>query len=637
MALFIVRPSRGSWIFFGLVALSALAARGYEHHERTVDRRDGPLAATAIELGRCVLGDVETITAERTAPDALAIWTHRTADRLRVLASAPQDGGWPNQCALIADRLAMRLSSQAGHSARTIELAHTVAYQLQNVGHDGTSLVNLADNDAFAEQLAALFMQVRTLSDRATEHWDRLPVPAAATDLAHPTVLDFERFRPVAPGWERMQIVGPDAVYFYARGSATTVRASFTNREFSGVALGVPVLDGWHGEALRVENNDGPMFVTPRGLEPARVTAFPTAMAHGSERFDAWEVASTSTTQALLSTDLGTVRLRTSPIEGALVWTPPVTIGPQESALVAVVAPEPEDTGERFRVSVLRPRIDDAWLEQYVVTLRPALPSPAAPSARPTVANAPATSPTGEHSVGVDALAGMTLEVGPPTMAASGVVMFGGRIATCASGSVRYLAIHADRNTSELSVLRIDGDEVTVTHAAANIPRERPWVFTCDVDRALIETDPSVPRRGVFLAEFPRFAGASLALLEPPLVGPSPRVEALALMTDAVVAVTSNHATLRTWRLPRGEREWAVQGLIGLLDQTSRPLRTVRHIDAVASGSVLALRIEGTETPIPPPPPPGTDENHPAPPPPPPVAYTALSYSTDNAVHFRYR
>ncbi len=564
MPLFTVRPSRGAWAFFALVALAAAGARGYDRRERTIARRDGPVAGDALNLARCVFGqDAVWLLDDTGLTDRQGVWSRRMADWLRDTATIPQAPNWPARCAPLAEHLATRLDATPAAPERSASVARTVASDLQSLTRDRFALLNAVDGDGLSDRLAGLLAQVRGMSSGAVGRWDH-EAPVTLSDLGHVRQVRLARWVPLAPGAERPVLVSASVVLYRspADGGLHHLEVDASGRRETLLAAALPLREPSHGDLARAEADGGPYLVL--STPSPRVVPFPEALARGDEAVGPWESALTPEVIALLTDDKGSLSLRTTPRDGAAVWSGPWAVGPGESALGAVVAPEPMGDAEALRVSVLRPRVDDAVLEQYLVP----------PGTDPSVA-----------------LAATSVVTTP------GVPAFGARVTTCSAGSVRYLVVAAE---SVLTTLRVAGPVVRTAQATGVWARGRTLTVTCDEHRAVVGTDPTSARGAYQLFDFVHPGAPSTVVLEPPLVGPAARVEAVALTGGDVVAVESNRATLRTYILESRGGTWRVGGLVALLTPAPGPVRTLTRVTALGSARQLTLLLEGTGSPWPP-------------------------------------
>ena len=145
MALFKVRPSRGSWAFFVLITVAAITRRQWSRHEQQIIRRDGPAAESARALATCLFGanmawllreDFEpnrdpTIQVKVSPAVQQALWVARVGSWLRAQASGPLSHEWPSRCVAPLDELDQRLQAASQRSPRLTQTIQNVRLALQ--------------------------------------------------------------------------------------------------------------------------------------------------------------------------------------------------------------------------------------------------------------------------------------------------------------------------------------------------------------------------------------------------------------------------------------------------------------------------------------------------------------------------
>lgn len=606
MALFVARPSRSSWVFFVLVALGVAAARGYGNYERSVVRRDAPVAELAQDLAACTFG---TDSAWLLAGPTPAVWQDAIGSWMRRAVAAPQDPAWLTRCVPYAGRLAERLGRTASANESVVAIANALHHSLQEAARDPLERVALVDSDVLPRQFVAMFERVRALSEGAREGWRAMPlhhdqfgvVPTARTlalrplpaSLLHPTLLSGSAFAAFST------VDGVVHRYDFGRpgGPAREVTAG----------VGVPVGASRDG-SLRVESDRGSGWLL--GGVDARVVAAPDDLAiEGDPSRFAWDVAATPGAAALLTVDYGSLRVRATALEGRPAWTAPVAVGSDESATAAVMAPD----GDAWRVTVLRPLVATGALEQYTVRYAVSV-APAAPAA-----------PAAPRALAVEG----------PARVASDLSLYDARVLTCASGAVRYFALVTEQDAT---VLRVESARVRSSHTAVMWPRNREVTFTCDEGRALLGTMPAMARTGHFLFSFRAREGDVAVAVEPPTVGPMAAVRAVVLVRDGVMALAANAGALRAFRQRlrpglRGVSPWEPAGLVALAAPSSQWTRTFTRVEAVATGDRVTMIVAGGLVHHPPRPAEGQEATA-QPAPEPPVPYFTLAGSNDGGATF---
>lgn len=609
MALFVARPSRGSWVFFGLVALGVLAARTYGNYERSVVRRDAPLSQLTQDLAVCTFGsDSPWLLAGSSAAgwqDAISAW-------MRKAVSTPQDPRWPERCVPIADRLVERLGRTPSTNEATLASARAVQRSLREGARDPFELVAQADSEVFARQVADLFEKVRTLSQGAREGWRSVPSQPDRFGTLH--TAKALPLRPLHASLTRPTLVSGSSFAAYALGDGALHLYDVsrgTMRDIT-VGAGAPVGAARDG-ALRVERDDGAAWMLP--AQSPRIALAPSDFSiEGAPSRFAWEVSSTPLATGLLTLDHGSLRLRVLRAP-ATAWTDALPVGPDESAVAAVLAPD----GDAWRVSVLRPTVSSGVLTQYVVR-------EVAPVAPASHGHAPAVVAP-DAPVTLNAESNFELE--------GDVGLFGARVLTCAAGASRYFALVGEGG---LTVYRVVGDRVQSSRAAAFWPRERDVTLSCDADRALVMTSPMLPRAGGFVFSFQRGAGDTGVVVEPPTVGPAASVRAVVLVRDGLAAIVSNTGALRAFRQAsrpgqRGVGSWEPAGLVAL-GSSPQWTRAFTRIEAMSTGDHIALLVTGSTTLRPPRVPEGQEAPAQPAPEPSPVPFVSVAGSLDGGATF---
>lgn len=596
MALIHARPSRGSWAFFALVALSTAASFGWARRERSVVRRDAPLAEHAQELAACVFGrDAVWLLAGESS----VVWEERFSQWLRGAVSVPQDGAWPGRCVPVADGLLDKLQRNSSSPAALITSARDARDRLREMAGARAVLrrVEAADNESLTRPLASLFAGVRDLSLGTRAGWR--PAPAHVNRYGPPAIPQLLRFRPVPPELERVAPVAGDSVLAYVPRDGRTHRLTIAPRALRDAPLASAVHVGAPRESLvRAETDQGPTWVL---LDPGGgAYPMPADFAYaGDPGRLAWDAALTPAHLAVALLDQGTARLFVTPRDRPSVWAPPLALGDPQAERAAVVVAD----GDSWRVTTLHAEASDASLRQYVVRRAPDAPN------------------------------ALSVE-GTPRTLVERVPSFGLRVATCAAGDARYLAV---ADTTHVTVYRVAGDAARQARAEVTWPQGYEPALSCDATRALLSASPALSRNGHWLFTFR--GGTSAVALEPPLEGPGAAVRAVVLVADAVVAFVSTEGALRSFRY--GTREdwraspWEPAGLVSLAYTADGNERTFSSLEVSARGDHLAILLRGQYGPRPPRSPQEAQARAARTPPEPrPEPYAALLASDDGGMTF---
>lgn len=618
MALFVVHPSRGTWAFFGLVALGIVAVRAYGGYERSVVRRDGPASELAQDLGVCMFGN-DSGWLLRDEPQA--VWQQNMADCLRRAATRPDNAAWPGRCVPLADRLIEKLDRTPGRPEQVKTLASQVRESLHAASRDRFELIQLVDDDTFATRLSTLFAMVRELSQGTRERW--APVPANFDRYGALPSVTVPQLNPLARVTLQPSLASATTVYYFSPVDGMTHAfelAQGRDHRDSVVGSAVPWLERARGGVTRAETETSPALLT--GGDVPRVVPFARGFKiEGDPREFTWDAAVSGDALALLTLDHNTPSVYVTPRDGPVAWTPAAALtAVSEGALAAVIAPG--DTLGSWRVTTLRPLINDGVVEQFSVTRPAPEANTPAPGEAPLVVSAPSRRTERESE---------------------SVNVAEAHAATCAHGDLRYIAVV---NGQWVQVLRVEAGDVRVGRLAGQRIPGRNLSLVCDRDRALVGSDLAAVRGAYVLFDFSRGGAANGTAIEVPMNGPSAQVRAVDLVPDGLVALVSNRSTLRTYRYgtpPRASSpRWESAGLVTILRPARRPERTLRRVSLVTQGDRVTVLMEGKLVYRPvraAPPRPAEGENAPpTPPPPEPPAreepYVSVATSTDGGRRF---
>lgn len=580
MALFKVRPSRGSWAFFVLITVAALTRRQWARHEQQVIRRDGPAAESARALATCLFGsDVSWILREDDPSAQQARWTARIASWLQMRASGSLEHDWPSRCVAPLDELDQRLQSASQRSPNTTRNIALLRGGLQRPAPSRfgfarpdvdpasgavawqTGLMRIVDNGTLPSQLASLFTDVRNLSLGTRDRWS--PFPLRQEQFPMPPSPEVPRWRDIdAPDGRTAAVVHEQAVlasptvYFYrSLLDGRTHRVDFDRRSLNDTEVGAAV--AWRepprGGVLRASTEHGGAVIP---LEPStRVIALPEepGVTRRGESFD-WQAAASPDGLAWLTRTQGTVRLRAVRFDEPGRWSESVTLGAPESQMGAVVAPEPLDA-TRWRVTTLRPRALDLAVEQYVVAVTPG---------------------------------GLTVTPGPRREPV--VLPSVQRLLTCGSDGVRYVAL---MGASGVAVLRIEGEQLRVAQATTAGAWGLDPTLRCDAGRALMVSDPPTMAAHTVVVTFP--VGREPTVETVPMLpyDGGARLREVLLVDDGLVAIAAHPVALRAWRRPLQSTQWEPGGYVGSLVPAANTVRSVRVLRGASQGRALAAWIEG--------------------------------------------
>ena len=585
MALFKVRPSRGSWAFFVLITVAAITRRQWSRHEQQIIRRDGPAAESARALATCLFGantawllreDFEpnpdpTIQVKVSAATQKALWAARVGSWLRAQAAGALSHEWPSRCVAPLDELDQRLPAASQRSQTLTQTLQNVRRALQGPapgrvpfarpGEDPadrqTELIRVVDDGsgaALPAQLASLFSDVRDLSLGTRDRWS--PFPLRQEQFPMPPPAEVPRWRDVPAGHEHAVLASPTVYFYRSLVDGRTHRVDFDRRSLSDTEVGSAVAwrEAPRGGVLRASTEQGGAVIP---MEPTtRVIALPDepGVTRRGEAFD-WQAAASPDGLAWMTCTQGTVRLRALRFDEPGRWSDAVTLGAPESQMGAVVAPEALDAA-RWRVTLLRPRAVDVAVEQHVVAVTPG---------------------------------GLTVTPGPrrePVVFASVQGML-----TCGAEGVRYVALLGARG---VAVLRVEGEQLRAAQAAVAAAWGAEPTLRCDAGRALLLADPPTMGAAALVVTFPVGRDPAVEMVPPlPYDRGRARLREVLLVDDGLVAVAAHATALRAWRRPLQAMRWEPGGYVGSLAPGIDTVREVRSLRGVSQGRTLAVWVEG--------------------------------------------
>lgn len=564
MPLFVVRPSRGTWGFFGLVVLGVLGVRAMNRHEARVIRQDRPASEHAHQLAACLLGPNRAwVLSDPDNVDAQLRWTHGISTTLRAMSSIAQPDEWPRVCLDPMIHLQSALARASTSAPSTRALAGEVRALIEQASRGADERLALADNDRLATRVAALLMQVRALSTGSRATWGREllranpPVALQIPDLPLLRGLPGDAQRPVLA----------DVHTVFARGgwNGYAQAIQIDGRRLRRVLLdpATPLLEAPHGRLMRGWRDDGPVMLTaaPR----PRVLPLPDDFViRDVERFR-WDSSLRDDTLSLLTLDGGTATLRTIEADLGTTWSAPQVVGTGEEFAAAMLA-APRSINDEGRVIVLRPRLTDSVLEQHALTRTQA---------------------------------GLTLGPAMPLEAATRLPGAYAEVETCRAGSASYM-VFATQNA--LIAARIEGDSVRIANARLPLPRGARLSLRCDEQQALALPSQTSPVAEAAHFRFNGFRSGTGVLVERPPGGAS-EVVSMLLVRDGVLAIVTTPGAMRAWRYrPRAAFElegsrWEPGGMLMDLAPSPRARRRVVAAQAASEGDSVAVLVELAQSP----------------------------------------
>jgi hypothetical protein len=560
MPLFVVRPSRGTWGFFGLVLLGVMGVRAMNKHDAKVVRQDRPATEHAQSLSACLLGvHARWVLRAPDDPDAQLRWTYDIGRVFRATASQAQPEEWPGVCTEPARALISSLQRASTSNPAVRALAAETRNLVDRAGNSTEERLALADNEQLASRLAALLLQVRALSAGSRSSWD-----AGFRGAAPPVVLTLASLPALRglPG-EVVQPVLVSAQSALARGTwngyGQVLRLDGAAPRRVLLESFTPLAEAPHGGLARVWTDDGPRIVDllpgPRVLRP------PGDLALRDPAGFRWSARRHGDARVMLTLDDGDLQARVHRPQRPEAWSPAAAVGPSQSILAATLT-DAATPDAPWRVTTLRPRFSDVVLEQYTV------------------------SPDGD---GLRVGAAMPLYTREPLPGALPAVE------TCESHDVAYFVL-AER--SAVTAVRVHEGVAQTATARLSLPRGARLRLQCDAQQVLAAPTPAGALAGAALFRFEGGAAGTGTLLEHPPAGTN-EVHAMVLARDAVLAFASSPGALRVWRLRppmgffgRGASRWEHGAMLLDLLATPRVRRRVTSMQAMSDGDRVTLLIE---------------------------------------------
>lgn len=564
MALFVVRPSRGTWGFFVLVVVGVLAVRARSKHEAVVARRDEPTADLGQNLAVCLFGaDAGWVLREDVPlPRLEARWAFQIGEWFKVRATdAPT--GWPRRCAPSLRELSSRLVATPGVTADVREAVEWLDAKLSQGATPRLEFLAAVDAEQVGPRVARVLMASHEVSDAARARWWSTPVDWNRYGAFGPVVTPRWRVFPQAS--DRVVLGSPSAVFYRDAVRGTTHRLEAAARGYIDVPVGVGV--AWdappRGGALRAETDLGAALLTV--ASPSRVVPLPDGFRESTWPASlAWDASLGATATLFLARDAGTVRVWAAPSDGPLHWSEPAEVGPPESVLAAVMAPDtsPDVAAPAWRVTLVRPRVHELAVSQHVLRVTTDGPSPTIAVEGPVAQTAVAgVHPQGAH--------------------------------TCAAGGARYIVLP---EASRMTVIRVDGAEMLSTNLLVSWSAAGADIHVrCDARRVLVGPLTGDGRGRPSLVGFPEGASPTHVELDvpPTVLSRTAALHALTLVDDGVAAVVTHEGAARVYRWSQGR--WAPGGFLATLRPAADTVRAVTRVVAQAEGDDMALLLSGTQ------------------------------------------
>lgn len=578
MALFTIKPSRGTVTFFVLLLVGLTVRYVWGRRERFLTERDAPPVHTVRRLLRCAVGrDVQRLLSVRpSARDAALSWERAITRRLRYTVATHWSPEWPARCVPIAERLIARSRASRQQDRWVDGLATAVRNALVEASRDRMRALELTENGTLGSRLANLALAMIEISSGAERGWDSF-LPPDPTDLYPVRMAETPLPVPLPPEVDYATLVLPDLVLYQSavdrRLHVVTFDAHGRVRTDRAIGPGAPVRGSMRDGAVLIADDEGDSVFLPGG-EPAQRVPLPVPLRNGTEGLGEWQIALTPSALWLLTEDHGTLRLRTTGRSGEVHW--------MDVALPAAWATENvggllvPGRGDSVNVVALRRNSTEVWIEHRNV--RAAHLAEIA-SRDGSSRRRRAEARTARTEISSFAMA--------PWSAVSPAVR------SCVSGAVYYLLATSNEKLWVVPVVNNDGSvdifpRIELNYVQSGVPGGR-FELTCNQQGALLYAD--FRYRPGTLVYFPRGAHRAV-ILSPPTFGRTSRVVGGALMdAHGVVALVDHGAAIRVYRVrdPRdGAGQW--EGGTLLTEQRSTAGRADRTDPEGSNGSGESMR-----------------------------------------------
>lgn len=578
-----VKPSRGTVIFFGLLAVGLFARYAMNRRDESIVARDAPLAHSTRRLLRCVIGrDAERMLWPRPSDDDTRPWAVKINAQLRATVTEPQDNSWPARCTPIAQRVAAKLATTPNATAAHSAAAEVVRH-LETLSSSPTNAITIAENGRLGTALATLTIEVikSTVgtesgwqSPLAHERTDLFPVRTARIPQGNtlPSRVDGATF--AAPEWVLYQDVNDrraHSLLFRERGGPSD----------AVLGAGSPLRVA-HGATAALLATDEADALLPLEAVRSAPIPLPVAVRNGEHIIESWQYARSMGHRWFAYVARGRLHVWSTPANGAVSWVErvPNTLLDTPVAAVALVAlPEPTETTPATQVAdagvapearpntaaapsvglyayILRYAARGMSVERWSFARPAETTEPSEQGAQPTAVPRVETQPAAREMVTRQVL---LTERRPLARA---------RVRACVAGSTAHFVAASDDDYAFFRVSAdgaVTGDVPTARVGALSAGR---FEFSCDEQRSLLLAD-AVGRSGAMLlfdgGRDPRLLGVPL-----PAIAVQRTIDAAALVPNGVLAFVRTPGSVRVFTTT-DSNSWVGGALLALLEAPAAP------------------------------------------------------------------
>jgi hypothetical protein len=573
-----VKPSRGTVIFFGLLAVALFARYANNRREDSIVARDAPLAHSTRRLLRCAIGrDAERMLWPRPSDDDPRPWAAKLNTHLRRVVSEPQGDSWPSRCVSLAQRVAAKLASTPNATAAHSAAAEVVRH-LESLALSPTSAITVAENGRLGTALATLTIEV-IKSTVGTESGWQSPLAHEATDLYPVRVARIPQGNTITPRADGATFAAPEWVLYQDANDRRAHSLLFRERGAPADAvLGA-------GAPLRVTNAAAAMLATDEAdallpLEAVRSAPLqlPASVRTGEHIIESWQYAKSAGHRWFAYISRGRLHVWSTPANGAVSWVErvPATLQDTPVAAVALVAtpesPEGQPTSADSGVVInAEPTANAAAADATSFGVRAYLlrhgargmsveawsfARPSEGSETPVARPAPQTGAAPREMV--------TRQV----LVTEGRPLSRARVRACVAGNTAHFVAASD---DDYAFYRLDangavnGDIPTARVGALSAGR---FEFSCDEQRSLLLAD-AVGHSGAMLEYV---GGREPRLLPTPLpsLAVQRTIDAAALVPGAVLAFVRTPGSVRVFSTT-DSNTWVGGAPLAILEVATSP------------------------------------------------------------------
>jgi hypothetical protein len=563
MALFTVKPSRGTIAFFVLLGLGLTVRYGYNHREQAVVARDAPLTHSVRRLLRCVVGrDADQLLWPRPADDDTRVWAQRLNTRLRLAVTEHHSAQWPTRCVTMAQRVMDRLGASTvanrsySHAAESLRL-------LNSMTSSRATAIAITENGRLGVSLAQLALETIKSSIGSESGWTS-PLPFEPMDL-HPLHLAQPALGTALPrGADVATFAAPEWILYQDIADRRTHAMLFgPNGSPQDVVVGA-------GAPLRVQNNGTSTLLASDDsdallpLETRRPTPvqLPPAVRSGLHHIEGWQSVKSAGHRWFAYTDQGTAHVWSTP-EGSTRWEERIPVQFRDIPIAAIAlvgepetsAPEaqPAAGAERngappvgVRAYVLRHAVHGVAFERWDF-------APPAPAALAHASAADAATPSSAELQNPPQLTAFSLIASAQepmrrtVLAAETVALHRPRARVCVSGTRAHFVVTADEAYAFFSASQYTARASSLLASRVGALSGGRVEFSCDGSRSLLLADVAGRPGALLQYDSDSDSEPRLMPIALPELTVERKVDAAALVPGGVVLLLRTPSSVRSF------------------------------------------------------------------------------------------